>query len=183
MNIQELELSTELDTLIIQTWRNHLPTANLICSLSFIFRSVMISLLKSSLILFSGGGACLLNAIFTSRNWSSSVFPAALDWNPQVTGASPSQASYGYWGSWGDPFLGRAATIPSEWGAHFSFCTCSLLWVSSQYGGFWVVSQVQSATMRVSCALNLSGDRPMSWKKWEPSQKGCFLLWPHAYYL
>ena len=78
--------------------------------------------------------------------------------------------------------MGRAAPNPSEWGTH-KFYTCSLSWLSSQYGGCWVVSQVQSATVRVSCALNLSGDRPVSWKKWEPSQKGCFLLWPHTYYL
>lgn len=32
--------------------------------------------------------------------------------------------------------------------------------------------QVQSATVRVSWALNLRGDRPVRWKKWEPSQKG-----------
>lgn len=53
-----------------------------------------------------------------------------------------------------------------------AFCTRSLRWVPSQYGAFWVALQVQRATVRVSWALNLSGDRPVRWKKWEPSQKG-----------
>lgn len=32
--------------------------------------------------------------------------------------------------------------------------------------------QVHRATVRVSWTLNLSGERPVRWKKWEPSQKG-----------
>lgn len=73
--------------------------------------------------------------------------------------------------------------VPQSGEPTSAFCTLSLLWVPSQYGGFWVALQVQRATVRVSSALNLSGDRPVRWKKWEPSQKGCFLLRPHTHHL
>ena len=91
-----------------------------------------------------------------------------------LPGASPSQTSYGVLGSLG-------WTTPQSGEPSSAFCTCSFLWVPSQYGGFWVALKVQRATMQVSWALNFSGERLVCLKKCEPSQKGCFLLWPHTH--
>ena len=88
--------------------------------------------------------------------------------------ASPSQTSYGVLGSLG-------WTTPQSGEPSSAFCTCSFLWVPSQYGGFWVALKVQHATMQVSWASNFSGERLVCLKKCEPSQKGCFLLRPHTH--
>lgn len=87
----------------------------------------------------------------------------------QVMGSTSFTSQLWVLGSQGDPCLGLSTRCPSpqrgflpertgakqqpppQSGEPTSvFCTRSLLWVPSQYGGFWVALQVQRATMRVS---------------------------------
>lgn len=127
----------------------------------------------------------MFNAVFTSRRRARGMFPGcpgdlrygeeALH-KPAVGTGVPGWSLFGL--STPSPSaqmgcLPEACPAPQSGEPTSAFCTRSLRWVPSQYGAFWVALQVQRATTRVSWALNLSGDRPVRWKKWEPSQKGC----------